>query len=109
MMYRQGDVLLIQVGSLPPTTTSRGHDERGRLVLVRGEATGHAHAIDSSLAELFEDRNDALYLRVDAAAGESVQLVHEEHAAITLPPGNYRVVRQVEYRPEARRPRYVLD
>lgn len=28
------------------------------------------------------------------------QVVHDEHAPITLPPGNYRVVRQREYAPE---------
>jgi hypothetical protein len=109
MMYRQGDVLLIRVDSVPPEATSRARDERGRLVLVRGEATGHAHAIDSTLAELFEDRNGSLYLRVEARDAEPVRLVHEEHAAITLPPGSYRVVRQVEYRPQERRARYVQD
>jgi hypothetical protein len=99
MMYRQGDVLLIRVDAVPKTTGRRNRDARGRLVLAQGEATGHAHAIESALAELFEDRDGTLYLRVGAAAAEPARLVHEEHAAITLPAGSYRVVRQVEYHP----------
>jgi hypothetical protein len=104
MMYRQGDVLLMRVEAVPRDTHLCARDERGRLVLARGEATGHAHSIDSAMAELFEDPDGALYLRVQAGTTQPVQLVHEEHAAIRLPAGSYRVVRQVEYHPEALRP-----
>jgi hypothetical protein len=99
---RQGDILLE-----PATHTLSAEarrcplDARGRVVLAYGEVTGHAHALDGALAELFEERDGALYLRVGLAGAP---LVHEEHGAVALAPGLYRVVRQREYAPEAIRP-----
>lgn len=96
MHIRQGDVLVSAIPALPAGLTAKRPDA-GRLVLAYGEVTGHAHAIDATLGELFEDHDGALYLRLDAPA----QLRHEEHAAIALQPGTYRVGYQREYAPEA--------
>jgi hypothetical protein len=98
MLYRQGDVLLKKIQKSLTDAKPVARD-RGRIVLAYGEVTGHAHAIDDSLAELFEEKDGQIYLRVDAGAG--VELRHEEHATITLPPGVYRVTRQREYAPDA--------
>jgi hypothetical protein len=90
---RQGDVLVIAVDGIPADAALVVRDG-GRVVLAYGEVTGHAHAIrarEASLLELGPDR----YLRVSAP----VTLEHEEHAAIGLPPGTYRVVIQREYVP----------
>jgi hypothetical protein len=38
---------------------------------------------------------------------EGASVVHDEHDTITLPPGDYEVVRQREYQPEA--PQWVAD
>jgi hypothetical protein len=72
-------------------------DVRGRLVLALGEATGHAHAVSARDAELLADpvEVDRRFLRIATEA----MLTHEEHAAIPLPPGLYRVVQQREYVP----------
>jgi len=99
IQIRQGDVFVQQIAALPDGLTPKARDG-GRVVLAYGEVTGHAHAIDSALAELFEDRDGTLYLRVQAGAG-AAQLVHEEHATIDLAPGCYRVTHQREYTPEA--------
>jgi hypothetical protein len=104
-MYRQGDVLVVAVERIPRWAKAV-HRDRGRVVLAYGEATGHAHAIADSGASLLEHQADQ-YLRVTADRG--VSLTHEEHQTITLPPGDYRVVRQREYEPEARRVRFVVD
>lgn len=97
MLYRQGDVLVQKVNTIPDGLTPVPLDN-GRVILAYGEVTGHAHAVigdteflAADLAEL-EDR----FLRVEAEA----TIVHEEHDAITLPPGNYQVIRQREYAPE---------
>jgi len=97
-ILRQGDVLLVKTSkrALSATATMRPRDH-GRVVLAYGEVTGHAHAIDSALAELFDERDGRLYLRIDV--GAPVALVHEEHAAIALDPGIYRVMHQTEYTP----------
>jgi hypothetical protein len=104
-IYRQGDVLLQRTSKRTMAGTPLPR-RAGRVVLAEGEVTGHAHAIDSPLAELFEERTGQLFLRVEPArAGQAPAVVrHEEHAAITLEPGIYRVTRQREYSPEAIRP-----
>ena len=98
-MIRQGDVLLTRVHALPPGVIRKPAAD-GRVVLAYGEVTGHAHALDAALSELFEARAGTLYLRASAGA----HLVHEEHGAIALDPGVYRVTRQREYAPDAIRP-----
>jgi hypothetical protein len=105
-MYRQGDVLLVPTAHSLTRAAVLVPRDRGRFVLAYGEVTGHAHAIHSALAELFEERDGRLFLRVLAGV-EQVRLLHEEHDAIVLPPGLYEVIRQREYSPGAIR--YVLD
>ena len=106
---RQGDVYIERIDDEAPTGDAVARD-RGRVVLAYGEATGHAHAIHEDDASLFEDRGpdgDAAWsrvsriLRVSGKAG--VELRHEEHATVHLPPGTYRVTRQREWTGEDER------
>jgi hypothetical protein len=92
-MVRQGDVLLVPVEAIPDGALPVARD-RGRVVLAYGEVTGHAHAVDAPGATLLADEADR-YLRLRSRA----VLAHEEHAAIELAPGAYRVVIQREYQP----------
>jgi hypothetical protein len=93
MQYRQGDVLLMKVKNLPCAKKAVKR-ENGRMVLAHGETTGHAHVVADPKARFWQ-RGDERYLEVPDAA----QLTHEEHGAIALPPGLYRVIRQREYVP----------
>ena len=69
----------------------------GRVILAHGEATGHAHAIKAEGAALFRDpKLMTIFMKV---SGDAVALEHDEHKTITIPPGNYRVIRQREYSP----------
>lgn len=95
-VVRQGDVLLVPVDSIPDAAGPVARDA-GRVVLAYGEVTGHAHAITAATAGLLEAGGER-YLRVSAP----VVLAHEEHAAIAVPPGSYRVVIQREYVPSER-------
>jgi len=95
-MMRQGDVLIVPVKKIPKGNRVGCDRDRGRLILAHGEATGHAHAIASPNASLFEVAGK-VYLSVD---GDCVTLDHEEHAKITLPRGDYEIIRQREYSPE---------
>lgn len=103
-IYRQGDVGLVRVESIPENIAPVERDN-GRIVLAYGEVTGHAHAIMDEAAQLVRtnDTNER-FLRIVS----SVDLRHEEHATVTLPPGNYRVIQQVEYVPQEL-PRAVMD
>ncbi len=108
-VYRQGDVLIVPVEAIPEKARPIGRED-GRAVVARGEATGHAHAIEAEEAALFRDPAlMATFMRVRGDA--AVALVHEDHAAIMIPPGTYQVVRQREYVPGAveQSSRYVAD
>jgi hypothetical protein len=53
-----------------------------------------------------EDGSGSGFLRV--AGPDPVALTHEEHAPLSIPPGNYRVIQQREYQPREM-PRIVSD
>jgi hypothetical protein len=89
-MHRQGDVLFTKIEELP-----EGLKARKSRVIVEGEATGHHHSLVDG--RVLEDAQGYLFLAVLKAT----QVVHQEHHAITLEPGFYRVTRQREYSPEA--------
>ncbi len=101
-MFRQGDILLVFLSSqfnlfakpAPPGT---------RLILAHGEKTGHTHSLPAEDAVL--DAPTA------GQAGQELlhvlrrtELSHQEHDAIPLEPGTYRVVRQRQYDPMRDRP-----
>ncbi len=93
-LYRQGDILFRRIGALPAGERKL----RRNGVIVEGEVTGHAHRIgDLASAEVY-DLGEGCFLSVGPSG---VSIVHEEHKAIELPPGNYEVRRQREYTPEA--------
>lgn len=97
-IYRQGDVLLVALHDAPAGTKPVPRDRRG-LVLAEGEVTGHAHTIDAPDAELVTaDQAVELYLLVHGT--DLVELTHQEHSTILVPPGAYEVRRQREYHPE---------
>jgi hypothetical protein len=104
-LYRQGDVLLRRVASIPAKAKEVARDN-GRLILAYGEVTGHAHVIDAppSVAVMvaLSAPRPASPLTIQESAtfvrlAKKAQLVHEEHGTITLEPGDYEVVRQREY------------
>ena len=102
-MFRQGDVLLVPVrpAEVPTTAVPAPRDRSGRMVLARGETTGHAHVIAGPDTQLLADRDDIgrLFVRV----GSGASLLHEAHSPVPVPAGCYRVVRQRGYVPDAAR------
>ncbi|AEV83540.1 hypothetical protein ACWT_2901 [Actinoplanes sp. SE50] len=102
-MYRQGDVLIVPVPPAGvPACAPVPRDPRGRMVLARGEATGHAHVVGGPGVRLVADLDDPERMFVEVPAHGRVS--HEEHGPIALPSGVYRVIRQREYVPGAFRP-----
>lgn len=91
--YRQGDVLLVRVASLPLGAEQEKADDS--IVLAYGEVTGHAHRISTAGASAYQWQGDRLI-----EIREPSDLVHEEHAPIHLKPGVYKLVQQREYTPE---------
>jgi hypothetical protein len=105
-LYAQGDLLIERVGDICGRQASATAD--CAVVLAEGEATGHNHTVFGRVAFF---RDDALardiprglyigHLQVDAP---SARIAHQEHAALELPQGVYRVRRQRELDPEEAR------
>lgn len=94
-MQRQGDLLLIPSEGIPqgaaPLTTR---------ILLQGE---HCHRLDGG--QIMRAQDGQLFVRTES----SVQLLHEEHGALQLAKGNYRVQRQREYRPAREEHPWVED
>jgi hypothetical protein len=91
--YRQGDLLFIFQDERPAIELT----VRPGLVILAGEATGHAHRLTGG--KVLEALDGTLYLELV----EPTRVVHEEHDALTLDPGWWLVVRQREYTPSANR------
>lgn len=93
-MFRHGDVFL-QQAEIPQAAKKLPH-----CVLAEGELTGHCHQIrEPEAAELFRHKGE-MFLRVTR---RKATLIHQEHADIALPKGEYRVWIQREYEPKAPR------
>lgn len=106
-LYRQGDVLLVPIttdelpekGTVGTRTVRRADD--GRLILAHGELTGHSHAFAAAEEDVsMRDRPETNDRFLEVVRDGGVLLEHPEHAAIRVPAGAYRVVRQREYTPE---------
>lgn len=101
-IIRQGDVLLVAIDLIPQEAIDIT-PQTGAIVLAHGEATGHAHAIhdrgtvEAPTARLWRAGAER-FLQVMART----PLQHEEHTALALPPGIYKLPSQVEYAPDYR-------
>jgi len=102
-MYQQGDVLLVAVDAVPAGAKPCKTDPRG-LVLAEGEATGHAHVVSDAGCALLE-AEDKVYL----SAPQGATTRHEEHKAVTVPPGVYEVRKVREVDPFSEEVRSVRD
>jgi len=108
--YRQGDVLIERIATIPTTATKQKPAKR--VILAHGEVTGHHHCLETAdTADWWKEGEIAPTLeKPSVLAGEIFVtlpvggvVTHDEHSKIKLPKGNYRITRQREYSPEATR------
>jgi len=105
LLYAQGDLLIERVTDIPVSGTPVYPGADGAAVLAEGEMTGHRHAIydrvtmfrDDALAQDIPNGLYVGHLKID---GPCARVQHDEHAAVTLPKGTYRVRRQRELEPK---------
>ena len=98
---QQGDVIFRRINkidekSLTTITSS---------IIQEGEATGHAHRLTSGDYSFYSSPNNRRFLRVINPA----TITHEEHAPITLEPGEYEIGIVREYDPFEKLIRSVVD
>ena len=88
--YRQGDLLIEKVSQKFDGKKVR------KVTLALGEVTGHSHVVvcDRDMEVSTDDAEVAeRFIRTISTA----TITHQEHGAITLEPGTYRVTRQREW------------
>ena len=102
-IFRQGDILLIEVSKKPKGIAKKETFKGQDCILAEGEATGHHHRVKNAVATLLTLAAGERILQLQKEAA----FVHEEHGEIMLPTGDWQVIRQKEYTP--RGIREVLD
>lgn len=94
---RQGDVYLMPAKYFSLDGAKPIEPVNGRYILAEGEATGHHHSVAvETCGGLFD-----LAGKTVLVVTEPTQLTHQEHGMIEIAPGQYWVIRQREYTPEA--------
>lgn len=97
-MRRQGELII------KPCEKIKGK-KLDHLILAEGEQTGHKHSISHGKAEIYEE-DGTLYLRV---ISDMAELTHPDHKTLTIPKGNYEIVKQREYQVGEEKYREVRD
>ncbi|OGU50321.1 MAG: hypothetical protein A2199_13635 [Hydrogenophilales bacterium RIFOXYA1_FULL_63_33] len=98
VIYRQGDVLLAKVASLPNGVTDITPPDR--IVLAHGEVTGHAHTVKVQEGKTIPARYFDLKAERFLQVLEKTALMHEEHSAVVLDRGVYKQAFQIEEKRE---------
>ena len=99
-MYRQGDVLLVELDK-PMESGKTASIENQEATLAYGEVTGHRHALHGGSICLYRDDGNARPCAVDLP-GSAMPLKHEEHDTIALPAGLYDLPLQVQESADAK-------
>lgn len=108
----QGDVSIFRVANKPTNRTYiRVASEHGRLIVAKGEATGHHHSVAERTGVLLErDHKGLMWLTVDELVGPAgVMFEHQEHGPTTMVPGVYVLGGQRVYDLASGEARPVLD
>jgi len=98
--FQQGDILFESIGRIPKKAKKLGRKD-GKLIIAEGEVSGHIHSVESEFAELFDSESLSMdvekFLKVEK--GKSVEVTHQEHDTVILPPGDYAIsrVREMHY------------
>lgn len=96
----QGDVSIFRTDDDDPATVPM--PAKG-VVVVRSEASQNTHSIHPNGEVFFEYRESGLLLGVlTVPEGSTALLSHQEHGALEITPGTYRVGRQREFAGEWR-------
>jgi hypothetical protein len=103
--YQQGDVIIERIDELPKDLVKLdGH------VIEEGETPGHFHELAVAEPEkkqvmVYEDTEHQKYMQNFI----NTMLTHQEHKAIEIPPGTYRIRKVMEYDHLQNQQRPVID
>jgi hypothetical protein len=92
MTIRHGDLLIIQVDSIPD-----GLPKKENTILLEGESTNHFHRLRGGTVYAERPTRDNNYLLGFFELEKDTELTHEEHKTIVLNPGKYKFLSQREW------------
>jgi hypothetical protein len=100
-VMHQGDVLFVKVSEKtePKGKEIKALPDKG-LVLQHGEALGHYHRVEPKLTsnlKVYEESETDSIKKMVLHVEKDVEVVHEEHAPITLTPGTWEARTQREH------------
>ncbi len=107
ILFRQGDVLLEKIKSIPQKSKKRDIKTEKDHLLVTGELSNHGHFITGNV-EVYENESEdePVNIYIQAIEGASLQHLNintmkwtKEHESIDVPEGKYKVIRQIEFNP----------
>lgn len=87
VQIQQGDVLFIPV-EVDLSDANEVKRKNGSIVVMEGEATGHAHRI-TDIDAMFFEKEGKFYLKTI----KEVTIKHEEHNPISIPIGTFEIGR----------------
>jgi hypothetical protein len=94
---RQGDVLVRACETIPGSAMPVAAEKK-RLILARGEATGHNHSVAlSERVAMFRDDGTGGALYIEVKGVDPVMLTHQEHHSLPIAPGRHEVRIQRTY------------
>jgi len=71
-----------------------------KIILARGEVTGHSHAVDSRFARTIETTHDNCCALLERTGDDEILVEHEEHNPTPLPKAKrvrVRIVAMYDY------------
>jgi len=94
----QGDVSFLRSEDAPATTPM----PKQGVVIVRSEASANTHSLHPDGSVFWDYRSDGSLLLgvLTVPEGSSALVSHQEHGALQITPGTYRVGRQREWQGE---------
>ncbi len=103
ILYRQGDVLLEKIKSIPKKAKKRDIKIEKDQLIVAGEQSNHGH-FAMGQADVYEDDSPNVFIHVLGKAtlehlDTNTMKWTKEHESILVPKGKYKVIRQVEFNP----------
>ena len=91
--FAQGDLLFVRVSD----KASKIKSQPGKkAIFARGEKTGHVHEIQLDDVQVWPTADGPMKIVV----AEPTPVVHNEHAPLMLPEGEYVMYQQRQYVPE---------
>ena len=95
-MWRQGDLLIEKAEKI------EGKLQKDNIVAL-GEMTGHSHKLEKG--KVYKAKKGEKFLDLSKKS----KVVHQEHKALSLKKGKYKVTRQKQYKPKKKKAVRVQD